>query len=199
MARYGMVMDMRTCVGCQACMAACTAENQTPFWNGKFRTHVEDKAQGTFPDVRRVLLPRLCMHCENTPCLSACPTGATFMTEDGIVKVNYDRCIGCYACCIACPYDARYAYDREDVKKEEELYGKFTSHQQPHVDKCTFCDHRVSEGREPACVSTCPTNTRIFGDLDDPESEVHKLATSGKAQALNQSLGTSPKVYYIPS
>ncbi len=127
MARYGMVMDMRTCVGCQACMAACTAENQTPFWNEKFRTHVEDKAEGIFPDVRRVLLPRLCMHCENTPCLTACPTGATYMTEDGIVKVNYDRCIGCYACCIACPYDARYAYDGEDVKKEEEVYGKFTS------------------------------------------------------------------------
>lgn len=199
MARYGMVMDMRTCVGCQACMAACSAENQTPFWSEKFRTHVEDKEQGSFPDVRRVQLPRLCMHCENTPCLSACPTGATHMNKDGIVLVNNDRCIGCYACCIACPYDARYPYDRKDVEKEHELYGKEVAHKTPHVDKCTFCVQRLVENLEPACVATCPTHTRIFGDLDDPSSEVHNLAASGKAQALNQGLGTSPKVFYIPS
>jgi sulfur reductase FeS subunit len=199
MARYGMVMDMRTCVGCQACMAACSTENQTPFWSEKFRTHVEDKETGTFPDVRRVQLPRLCMHCENTPCLSACPTGATHMDKNGIVLVNNDRCIGCYACCIACPYDARYAYEREDVEKEHELYGKDVSHETPHVDKCTFCVQRLKEKLEPACVATCPTHTRIFGDLDDRQSEVHKLAASGKAQALNQGLGTSPKVFYIPS
>lgn len=199
MARYGMVMVMRTCVGCQACMATCSTENQTPFWSEKFRTHVEDKETGTFPDVRRVQLPRLCMHCENTPCLSACPTGATSMNKDGIVLVNYDRCIGCYACCIACPYDARYAYDGEDITKERELYGKLVTHEVPHVDKCTFCVQRLSEKLEPACVATCPTHTRIFGDLDDRKSEVHKLAASGKAQALNQGLGTAPKVFYIPS
>lgn len=199
MARYGMIMDLRTCVGCQACMAACATENQTPFWSGKFRTHVEDKTRGAFPDVTRELLPRLCMHCDNTPCLSACPTGATFMNRDGVVLVNFDRCIGCYACCVACPYDARYPYDREDVDREHELYGKTVTHDMPHVDKCTFCTHRVSEHREPACVSTCPTNTRIFGNLDDAASEVHKLAVSGKARVLNEGLGTSPKVMYIPS
>jgi len=199
MARYGMVMDMRTCVGCQACMAACSAENQTPFWSDKFRTHVEDKEQGSFPDVRRVLLPRLCMHCENTPCLSACPTGATHMDKNGIVLVNNDRCIGCYACCIACPYDARYAYDHEDVKHEHKLYGDDVRHEVPHVDKCTFCVHRLADNLEPACSSTCPTHSRIFGDLDDKSSEAHKLAISGRAQALNQGLGTSPKVFYIPS
>ena len=199
MARYGMVIDLRTCVGCQACMVACTTENQTPFWSDKFRTHVEDKEKGTYPDVHRILLPRLCMHCENTPCLSACPTGATYKTRDGIVLVNYDRCIGCYACCIACPYDARYPYESDDVTREKELYGKNVTHEVPHVDKCTFCEHRIAEHREPACVSTCPTQTRIFGDLDDPSSAVHKLATSGKATALNQGLGTSPKVFYIPS
>ena len=199
MARYGMVMDMRACVGCQACMAACSTENQTPFWSSKFRTHVEDKEKGIFPDVKRVLLPRLCMHCENTPCLSACPTGATYVNSDGIILVNYDRCIGCYACCIACPYDARYPYESDDVEREHELYGKLSTHNVPHVDKCTFCVQRIAQHLEPACASTCPTGARIFGNLDDPTSEVHHLATSGQATALNIGLGTSPKVFYIPS
>lgn len=192
-------MDMRSCVGCQACLAACATENHTPFWSGKFRTHVEDKEKGSYPNVRRILLPRLCMHCENTPCMSACPTGATWKNKDGVILVNYDRCIGCYACCIACPYDARYAYNNHDVEEAEKLYGKLSSHTMPHVDKCTFCDHRIAAGREPACASTCPTHSRIFGDLDNPASEVHQLAVSGKATALNAGLGTSPKVFYIPS
>jgi sulfur reductase FeS subunit len=199
MARYGMVMDMRACVGCQACMAACSTENHTPYWSGKFRTKVEDNARGIYPNVRRELLPRLCMHCENTPCLSACPTGATYMTDDGIVRVNIDRCIGCFACCIACPYDARYAYDGHDVEEATALYGSASSHPMPHVDKCSFCEHRIKDGLEPACAATCPTGARTFGDLDDPNSEVHKLSVSGKALPLRPELGTSPKVFYIPS
>lgn len=199
MARYGMVMDMRLCVGCQACMAACSMENQTPYWNGKFRTHVEDIEHGSYPDVRREFLPRLCMHCENTPCLSACPSGATYKTEDGIIRINYDRCMGCYACSIACPYDARYPYDRNDVSTAEALYGDDLSHRAPHVDKCSFCEHRVQEGLKPGCAGTCPTNARIFGDLDDPQSEVHKLSKTGKAKPLRPELGTAPKVFYIPS
>jgi len=197
MARYGMVMDLRVCVGCQACMVACSTENHTPFWNDKFRTKVEDITKGAYPDVQRIFLPRLCMHCENTPCLNACPTGATYMTEEGIVKVNYDRCIGCFACMIACPYDARYAYEKEDVEHAETLYGEDSSHPLPHVDKCTFCDHRLAEGRLPACVETCPTGARIFGDLDDPESEVYHLSVSGVAKPLRPELGTAPKVFYI--
>lgn len=197
MARYGMVMDMRACVGCQACMVACSTENHTPYWDGKFRTVVEDKAEGEYPNVRRTFLPRLCMHCDNTPCLTACPTGATYKTENGIIKVDYNRCIGCYACIVACPYDARYAYEKEDVEHAEALYGEDASHPVPHIDKCTFCEHRVLEGRQPACVATCPTGARIFGDLDDPESEVHHFAASGIAKQLSLQLGTSPKVFFI--
>ncbi len=197
MARFAMVMDMNSCVGCLACMAACSTENQTPFWSDKFRTVVEDKSIGNYPDVRRVFLPRLCMHCENAPCEAACPTGATYITEEGIVKVDYDRCIGCFACMIACPYDARYAYDSHDVEQDREMNGDNASHLVPHVDKCTFCDHRLKDGKEPACVETCPTNARIFGDLDDVNSEVHKLAKSGKAKALRPELGTHAKVFYL--
>ena len=197
MARYGMVINLQACVGCGACMVACATENETPFWNDKFRTHVEDKTEGEFPDVQRVFLPRLCMHCEDTPCQKACPTGATYVTEEGIVLVNQDRCIGCFACIVACPYDARYPYEKEEVEREKEIFGEEGIHRVPHVDKCTFCVHRVREGREPACVETCPTGARIFGDLDDPESEVHRLAISGEAKPLRPELGTHPKVFYI--
>ena len=196
MARYGMVIDLRTCMGCNACVAACSEENQTPYWDGLFRTHVEDIPFGVFPDVGRVLLPRLCMHCENPPCVQVCPTGASYRTEDGIVLVDQDKCMGCGYCIVACPFGARYRYERDMVHEAQERYGGDVQHRVPHVDKCTFCVHRVREGREPACVETCPAHARIFGDLDDPNSEVHHLVTSGQAQPIG-SMGPRPKVFYI--
>ena len=196
MARYGMVIDLRACVGCLACVAACSMENQTPYWEGRYRTHIEDIHMGRFPNVTRVLFPRLCMHCENPPCETVCPTGATFKTKDGIVLVDYDKCMGCGYCIIACPFSARYRYEKDYIEKAKEIYGEEIEHQVPHVDKCTFCVHRVKEGRLPACVETCPTNARIFGDIDDPRSEIHKLVVSGKARPIGPS-GTSAKVYYL--
>jgi len=196
MAHYGMVIDLRTCMGCNACVAACTEENHTPYWSGLFRTHVEDIPFGVFPDAGRVLLPRLCMHCEDPPCVQVCPTGASYKTDDGFVLVDYDRCMGCGYCIVACPFGARYRYERELVQEAKEIYGEDVEHRVPHVDKCTFCVHRVREGREPACVETCPGHARIFGDLDDPDSEVHRLVFSGKAQPIG-SLGPHPKVFYI--
>ncbi len=196
MARYGMVIDLRTCMGCNACVAACTEENQTPYWDDVFRTHVEDIPFGAYPDVGRVLLPRLCMHCEDAPCVRVCPTGASYKTEDGFVLVDYDKCMGCGYCIVACPFGARYRYERDMVHEAQERYGGDVQHRVPHVDKCTFCVHRVREGREPACVETCPAHARIFGDLDDPNSEVHHLVTSGQAQPIG-SMGPRPKVFYI--
>ena len=197
MSRYAMVIDLKACVGCKACMAACATENQTPFWDDKFRTHVEDKTKGEYPDVNRVFLPRLCMHCENAPCEAACPTGATYITDDGIVKVNYDRCIGCFACVVACPYDARYAYESEDVEKNEELHPDKSEHTVPHIDKCTYCDHRLKVGLEPACVETCPTEARIFGDIEDKNSEVYHKVISKEAKSLRPELGTHVRTFYI--
>jgi len=196
MARYGMVIDLRTCMGCGACIAACTEENQTPYWANLFRTHVEDIAFGTFPDSGRLLLPRLCMHCENPPCVHVCPTGASHQTGDGIVLVDPDKCMGCGYCIVACPFGARYRYEREQVKEAPAHFGADVEHLVPHVDKCTFCVHRVREGREPACVETCPAHARIFGDLDDPDSEVHELVSSGTAQPIGP-LGPGQKVFYI--
>lgn len=181
MARYAMVIDTRSCIGCGACMAACDLENDTAWEEGKRRTHVPEFFFGEYPEVRRIFVPRLCMHCEDPPCVFVCPTGASYVNEDGVVLVKHEICIGCKYCIIACPYNARYV-----------------DHRIRSVDKCTFCyENRVMKGKLPACVETCVGHARIFGDLDDPNSEVHKLVTTGEAAPLRPDLGTKPKVFYV--
>jgi sulfur reductase FeS subunit len=196
MTRYGFVVDLTTCVGCNACVAACSMENQTPYWDGLFRTHVEDAEFGAFPDSGRAIIPRLCMHCEDAPCVRVCPTGASYKTAEGIVLIDPNKCMGCAYCIAACPYGARYRYEKENVEKAKEYYGEDGKHQKPTVDKCTYCAHRVAEGKKPACVGVCPAHARIFGDLDDPKSEVAKLVNSGKAQQIGDP-GPGPKTYYV--
>ncbi|HIQ06399.1 MAG TPA: 4Fe-4S dicluster domain-containing protein, partial [Anaerolineae bacterium] len=118
MARYGMVMNLVTCLGCDACVAACSLENETPFWDSLYRTHVERLTQGTYPNVTEVFLPRLCQHCENPPCVEVCPTGASYIDADGgFVLVDQDQCIECGYCVAACPYDARYFYDGDNIRE----------------------------------------------------------------------------------
>jgi sulfur reductase FeS subunit len=196
MTRYGFVVDLTTCVGCNACVAACSTENQTPFWDGLFRTHVEDVEFGTFPDSGRAIIPRLCMHCEDAPCVRVCPTGASYKTADGIVLIDSDKCMGCAYCMVACPFGARYRYEKENVEKAKGYWGEDNKHQTPSIDKCTYCAHRVAVGQKPACVGVCPAHARIFGDLDDPKSEVAKLVNSGKAQVIGDP-GPGPQTYYV--
>lgn len=195
--RYGMVIDLTTCLGCQACSAACTMQNETPYWSGKFRTYVEDVERGAFPNVARTFFPRLCMQCDDAACVKVCPTGATYKTAEGIIMIDYEKCMGCKACIEACPYGARYVYDREDVKAAKEAFGEDAQHLVPHVDKCNFCHDRLEEGMQPACAATCPGDARIFGDLNDPASRVSKLVNSGKARPVGEQFGTKPKVFYI--
>ncbi|GAV23347.1 4Fe-4S dicluster domain-containing protein [Carboxydothermus pertinax] len=197
MARYGMVIDLRTCVGCQACSAACATENQTPYWSDKWRTRVLDIEKGEYPNTGRHFVPTICMHCEEPACLTICPSQATIRDENGSILVNYDTCLGCKACMAACPYGARYVYDKNDVAKNLEIHGELSQHNVVHIDKCTFCFDRVERGLEPACVATCPAKARIFGDLDDPNSEVAKLVAAGIAKPLRPDLNTKPKVFYI--
>ena len=167
MTHYAMVIDLNTCVGCNACMAACAMENQTPVWKNSWRTYVHDKEIGVGADVHRRFFPRLCNHCDNPPCMTVCPTGATYKKPNGIVMVDEDLCMGCRACAMACPYAARMEVTYADVRQGKEFYGQDYRRHSPSVDKCTFCDHRVEKGEKPACVETCVGSARMFGDLDD--------------------------------
>jgi tetrathionate reductase subunit B len=177
--QYAMVIDARRCYGVQACTVACKAEYKVPL--GDNRSWVEEIEKGNYPNVSRSFLPRLCNHCSEPACVKVCPTGATWKRdEDGIVVIDKNICIGCKYCVQACPYDMRFV--NEDTGT---------------ADKCDFCIHRVSQGLQPACVEACPSRARIFGDLNDPESEVSKLIAENPVTVLRPEKGTKPNVYYI--
>ncbi|WP_321308622.1 4Fe-4S dicluster domain-containing protein [Marinifilum fragile] len=175
--RYAMVIDTKKCVGCSDCVVACQNENRVPI--GYCRDWVIENAKGTFPNVSIELRSERCNHCENSPCVRCCPTGASHYEEGGVVKVTRHECIGCGACVQSCPYDARY------------------SHPDGFVDKCTFCHHRLQEGKLPSCVSVCPTECMYFGDLDDQESKVYQLLQNRDWKVLAPEVGTKPHVYYL--
>lgn len=224
MARWGMVIDLSRCTGCQGCVTACHEENNVPPSNPEL---AKDKRsirwidmlpveQGEYPHTRMSVLPMLCQQCEHPPCIKVCPVGATFFSEEeGIVGQVYGRCIGCRYCTNACPYTVRQFnwFDPELPDSYREGFNPDVSTRyRGVVEKCTFCNHRLqkardqarAEGRElvqgeytPACVESCPTKAMTFGDLADPESEVSKLARSKRAYRLLEDLGTHPKVVYL--
>ena len=176
--RWGYVIEPKRCIDCKACMVACEIENAIPL--GKHRNWIgQIGPTGTFPVLGMKFEPGNCMHCENPPCERVCPTGATYQRDDGIVLVDYDKCIGCRYCMQACPYDARYL------------------HPDGYVDKCTFCVHRLDIGQPPACVETCVGGARHFGDLNDPTSEVSKLLATRNYYVVYEEAGTQPKIFYI--
>lgn len=201
MPRWGMVLDLSRCVGCYACTVACKVENGTP--PGVWYAPVYEKEVGTYPAVKRIFLPTLCNHCKEAPCMKACPTGAIHKREDGIVLVDQEKCCGSRACVAACPYGAlsfveeiRGEFGYELTPFEQALYSK--NHHSGTVEKCTFCAHRIDqEIYEPACVQTCPTHCRIFGDLDDPHSEVSSLIRERNGAQPRPEAGTDPSVYYL--
>lgn len=179
MPKYAMVIDQKRCIGCMACVVACKKENNVP--EEHFRTRVVEIVEGTFPKLRMELRPELCNHCTNPPCVHNCPTGASYKREDGIVLVNKKKCVGCKACLASCPYDARFIDPRSGA-----------------AHKCTFCEHRIKDGKEPACVATCLSKARIFGDLNDPQSSVSKILIERYSKVMIPEAGTKPSVYYLP-
>jgi molybdopterin-containing oxidoreductase family iron-sulfur binding subunit len=199
-ARYGMVIDLNLCVGCNACTIACKAEHGTPA--GVFFAKVLEKEVGKYPAARRVFLPVLCNHCSQPACMEVCPSGATDKREDGIVFIDYDLCIGCRSCMEACPYGARTFHDNQttyytgQVTPFEKIKPKAPK---GVVMKCDFCADRVDQGLDPACVVTCPTECRVFGDLDDPQSKLSRLIAEKKARPLLAEKGLEPNVFYIGS
>ncbi len=199
MARLGMVIDLKLCIACYACVVTCKAENATP--PGVFWGQVQEREDGKYPSARRVFLPVLCNHCAEPLCVKACPTGATTQREDGIVVVDHDKCVGCRYCLIACPYQVRSYVDKIRGYFEQGLtpYEEtgYKKHRKGVVEKCTFCVDRVDKGLEPACVANCPTSCRHFGDLDDPNSEVSRLLRTRYSFTLLPEHGTNPSVYYV--
>ncbi|MFC7044706.1 4Fe-4S dicluster domain-containing protein [Halobacteriaceae archaeon GCM10025711] len=207
--RYGMVIDLQKCVGCDSCTVACKAENRTP--PGVSYNVVMEAEHGEYPNTSRTNVPRPCLQCENPPCVQVCPVSATYKMDNGIVNIDYDRCIGCRYCLIACPYGARSSdfgenYDEEFMEGGAVQSPEYGVDRGPRVEKespignarkCSFCMHRLERGEEPACVETCIGDARYFGDLDDPESEVSKLAASTRAFRLKEEEGTEPNLYYL--
>lgn len=196
---YMMVIDLKRCVGCQACVTTCKAEHGTP--PGVTRSKVMRKEFGKFPNVRRLSLPMLCMHCESPACVEVCPTGATYKREeDGIVVVDKNICIGCRACAMACPYGARYP-----VRSKEGYFGKtLTPFEEAKkdgmpvgvIDKCDFClsTGKLERGEEPTCVKNCISKARSFGIRE----EMMELVVERKGYQLEPELGTDPSVFYLP-
>lgn len=195
---YGMLIDLKKCVGCHACSMACKEAHGTP--PGVTRSHVERVEEGSYPNTKKVPTPMLCMHCENAACVEVCPTGASVKREDGIVTVDKDMCIGCKSCMSACPYGARYyredeaGYFGETLNEYEELM--YPVMPKGTVDKCTFCAERIDAGKGEmqACVAACPAGARLFGDLEDIKAQAE---AAGGYQLLPEE-GTNPSVWYLP-
>jgi len=236
MPKWSMVIDLDKCVACQGCSIACRFENNTPvvspeesalgrsiLWNEVFPLRSEE--EGAIASGQAKFLTRPCMHCENPPCVKVCPVQATFIDEEGLVRQNYDRCIGCRFCTVACPYGVRY-FNWYAPEWSPELARHITpdkvvgpgSSEGPTirskgvVEKCTYCIHRLEKARAqaeaeerdfradeyvPACVQTCTGNARYFGDMDDPNSTVSQLAQSRRAFRLLEEAGTHPKTIYL--
>lgn len=209
--RWVMVIDLRKCVGCNACTIACVVENKLP--PSVVYRPVLHEEEGKYPHVVRKFLPRPCMQCDNPPCTPVCPVKATWKRPDGIVVIDYEACIGCRYCITACPYGAR-SFDFGDYYTEGtpeiapvERAPSF-EYQRPwerkgnqspvgNARKCHFCLHRIERGLLPQCVTTCIGRATFFGDANDPESLVSELIRKPNVIRLKEELGTEPKVYYL--
>jgi molybdopterin-containing oxidoreductase family iron-sulfur binding subunit len=208
--KWTMVIDLSKCIGCEYCVYACQATNDTTD-DMRWNVHLLDLTETGQP----FHMTRPCMHCQDAPCVSVCPVGATYQRSDGTVGMDYDRCIGCRYCMVACPYDARRFnwFERTDENPYEPEWGSAEVERRPRgtVEKCTFCSHRLDRGLEqglipgvdraatPACVNICPVGARKFGDLNDPASEVSQIVATIPTFRLHEELGTEPSVYYVPA
>lgn len=220
MARWGLVIDLDRCTGCQACVIACKHENNVPFSTPEavaadHHTTWIQLVGAQLSGRRSTPLPLMCQHCDGAPCTYACPTSATYMTPEGIVAQIYPGCIGCRYCMNACPYGVKvYNWTKPEWPDSMVAMVNPDVSRRPKgvVEKCTFCHHRLIDAREraraagrelapgdyvPACVQTCPAEAMVFGDLDNAASEVTALAGSPRAFRLMEELGTRPKVIYL--
>ncbi len=176
--RYGMLVNLDKCIGCYACQVTCKAEYNIPF--GTFRCRVETHQSGSYPDIRKFFLPRLCNHCDFAPCIEECKGKALYKNQDGVVVSNSSNCIGCKICVDKCPYNAI---------EINPVTGK--------SEKCDFCYERLAKELLPVCVQSCMGKAILFGDINDPKSAISLELTKHQLKVLNPELGTSPSIFYI--
>jgi len=212
--RWAMVIDMRVCAqheDCEECGHACHKAHNVPDFEGDELHEIkwiwkEPKFEHVFPSFEEHQLPArvskkpvlvMCNHCDNPPCVRVCPTKATWRRDDGIVMMDWHRCIGCRYCVVACPYGSRsfnWFNPRPHIK---DITMDFPTRMKGVVEKCTLCEERLSRNRLPACVEACPHGALVFGDLGDPNSDVSKILAAEYTIRRKPSLGTNPEVYYV--
>ena len=221
---WGMVIDLDRCTGCEACVVACTAENNLPIVGEKRFSEnreikwirIERYWSGEYPNAKLSFIPMLCQQCDQAPCETACPVSATYHNQDGLNTQIYNRCIGTRTCAVYCPYEVRFfnwfSYTW-DAPLEQQLNPDVTVREKGVMEKCTFCIQRIREGKDhakddarrrvrdgeiqPACAQACPTRAIVFGDRNDPESQVSQMASDSRGYAVLKALNTSPSIVYL--
>ena len=220
---WGMAIDLDRCTGCEACVVACHAENNLPVSNPEQAANgrtahwirIDRYYEGEFPDIKVKYMPVLCQHCDNAPCEPVCPVYATYHNPEGLNVQVYNRCVGTFYCANNCPYTVRYFnwFQPEWPEPLQLQHNPDVAVRMAGVmEKCTFCIQRIKRSKQdaaqdgrpvmdgdvkPACVQSCPAEAMVFGDLNDPESKVSRLAANGRATRLLEDLGTKPKVFYL--
>jgi len=215
--RFGMVIDLGLCIGCRRCAYGCKLENNIPdtisppyimlfetektgikdFVSPAEKSAHKYRLQYTRLRKDKIYMPVQCNHCEKPPCVKVCPTGASYKDVDGIVMIDYTKCIGCRYCMLACPYHARRFNWWVPEVPPERVNPLVPIRPHGVVEKCTFCVHRTRRGQTTRCVEACPNKARIFGNLNDPDSEVSRLIATERSFRLKEGLNAGPQIWYL--